>query len=294
MREARLCEILPFARYFHTIQNDPHFYRGMVSPYDHRLFFVRRGSFRLRLERCGEIRETLIEASDLVFLPAGCSYGLSEGGAELDMVAVNFDFFWDHAHMALPIPPDRTEQFCLENRMEEVSFPDAPALADALILPRQGELLELFRRLEEETLRQGSYFREYQSVYLKQILLHAARAAQCGNDAGSRRTVERVIALIREEYDSPIDNAEIAARLNYHPNYLNRLMLRYTNSTLHQYLLNYRFDRALSLLMTTDLTIAEVAARSGFGDTSHFSKLFRRRTGQSPGKFRVTHTDSNE
>ena len=294
MRAAKLCETSPFVRYFHTIQTDPHFYRGMVKPYDHRLFFVRRGSFLLRLEKDGELRETRIAASDLVFLPAGSAYGLSEGEGELDLVAVNFDFFWDHAHMELPIPPDRAAQFCPQNLMEEVCFSDVEAFREALILPCQGELQGLFRRMEEENLRQGSYFRDYQSAYLKQILIHAARAAQCGNDAGSRRTVERVIALIREEYDRPIDNAEIAARLNYHPNYLNRLMLKYTHSTLHQYLLNYRFDRAISLLMTTDLPLSEVAARAGFGDVSHFSKLFRKRTGQSPGKFRLPRADVDE
>ena len=106
--------------------------------------------------------------------------------------------------------------------------------------------------------------------------------------------MEKVIALIRQEYDRPFDNARIAARLSYHPNYLNRLMQKYTHCTLHQYLLNYRFDRALSLLMMTDLPLSEVAARAGFADVSHFSKLFRRRTGQSPGKFRVTHTDSQK
>lgn len=291
MRVANLSEILPFVRYFHTIQTDPHFYRGMVTPYDHRLFFVRSGSLKLRLERNGEIEETLIAASGLAFVPAGTPYGLEEGEGELDMIALNFDFFRDHAHMELPLPPDRVELFRAEDMIERIVFCDAVALNSALILPRQGELLALFRRMEEENDRQDLYFREYHAAYLKQILTHVARVSRYPNNAGSRRTVERVIALIREEYDRPIDNAEIAARLNYHPNYLNRLMLKHTHCTLHQYLLNYRFDRALSLLMMTDLPLPEVAARSGFADVSHFSKLFRKRMGQSPGKFRVTQSD---
>ena len=116
MREAKIGEILPFVRYFHTIQTDPHFYRGMVKPYDHRLFFVRRGGLRLSLEEDGEIIQRTVSASDLVFLPAGKAYGLLEGDGELDMVAVNFDFFWDHAHAVLPIPPDRAAQFCLDHK----------------------------------------------------------------------------------------------------------------------------------------------------------------------------------
>lgn len=291
MREARVREILPFVRYFHTVRTDPHFYNGMVIPYDHRLFFVRSGSLRLRWKQEGNVKETLISASGLVFIPSGTPYGLAEGDGELDMIAVNFDFFGDHAHMELPIPPDRAENFQAERLMERVTFCDAPTFDSTLILPRQGELLELFRRMEEETLRQDLYFRECLSTYLKQILTHIARAAQRSGDAGSRRVVEKVIALIREEYHRPIDNAEIAARLNYHPNYLNRLMLKHTHCTLHQYLLNHRFDQALSLLMMTDLPLFEVAARSGFADVSHFSKLFRKRMGQSPGKFRVTQSD---
>ena len=287
MREARLCEITPFLRYFHTIQTDPHFYGGMVTPYDHRLFFVRSGTLKLRLEKDGAITETPISPSGLVFIPSGTSYGLGEGEGELDMVAVNFDLFWEHSHVERPISPDRSELFCAERVIERVAFSDASALNGVLILDRQRELMEVFRRMEEETERQEAYFREFQSTCLRQILLHLARTSACGNDAGSRRTVDRVIALIREEYDRPIDNAEIAARLNYHPNYLNRLMQKHTHCTLHQYLLNYRFDRALSLLMLTDLPLSEVAARAGFADVSHFSKLFRRRMGQSPGKFRI-------
>jgi AraC-like DNA-binding protein len=43
--------------------------------------------------------------------------------------------------------------------------------------------------------------------------------------------------------------------------------------------------------MMTDLPLSEVALRSGFADVSHFSKLFRKRMGQSPGKFRVNQSE---
>ena len=288
MRTATLHEIVPFVRYFHTVQAEPHFYGGVVIPYDHRLFFLRRGTCVFSL---GETEYTAA-ASDLVFIPSGKPYRLQDGDTELDMIAVNFDFFCDHTHMDFPIPPERREFFVQENLMEEIDFFDVPAFNDYLILPRQSELLDLFRQMEEESAGQRLYFREQNSARLKMILTYAARAARCGDDAGSRHAVDAVIALVRKEYAQPISNAEIAARLNYHPNYLNRLMLKYTHCTLHQYLLNYRFDQALSLLMMTDLPVAEVATRAGFVDVSHFSKLFRKKTGQSPGKFRTLQTNS--
>lgn len=289
MRIATLGEILPFVRYFHTVQAEPHFYGGAVIPYDHRLFFLRRGTCGFSL---GDT-EYIASASDLIFIPSGKPYRLHSGGEALEMIAVNFDFFYDHAHMDFPIPPERSESFSQEGLIERVEFSDVPAFNDYLILPRQSGLLDAFRRMEEEILGQGLYYREQTSAYLKEILTQVARAARCGDDTGSRRVVNEVIALIREKYDQPIDNAQIAAALNYHPNYLNRLMQRHTHYTLHQYLLNYRFDRALGLLMMTDLPLAEVATRAGFADVSHFSKLFRKRTGQSPGKFRTLQNNFN-
>jgi AraC family transcriptional regulator len=38
--------------------------------------------------------------------------------------------------------------------------------------------------------------------------------------------------------------------------------------------------------MHTDLPLADVAVRCGFADQSHFTKLFRRSIGVSPGSFR--------
>jgi AraC family transcriptional regulator len=47
-----------------------------------------------------------------------------------------------------------------------------------------------------------------------------------------------------------------------------------------------RIDRASEQLVTGDLPLAEIALAAGFADQSHFSNVFRRRTGMSPSRFR--------
>jgi AraC family transcriptional regulator len=47
-----------------------------------------------------------------------------------------------------------------------------------------------------------------------------------------------------------------------------------------------RITRAMSILATEDVPVAELAARVGFVSPSYFSRLFRRRTGCSPGALR--------
>jgi AraC family transcriptional regulator len=51
------------------------------------------------------------------------------------------------------------------------------------------------------------------------------------------------------------------------------------------YLRRARIERSKSILQTRGTTIAEVAARLGFSDQSHFTRIFGRLVGVSPGSF---------
>jgi transcriptional regulator GlxA family with amidase domain len=47
-----------------------------------------------------------------------------------------------------------------------------------------------------------------------------------------------------------------------------------------------RCQAARELLQHSNLSVADVAQETGFGDSSYFIKIFRRLQGQSPGEFR--------
>ena len=49
-----------------------------------------------------------------------------------------------------------------------------------------------------------------------------------------------------------------------------------------------RLTAAAELLRTTDLSISEIAIRSGFGSPSYLARLFTRRYGASPSRYRAT------
>jgi len=51
----------------------------------------------------------------------------------------------------------------------------------------------------------------------------------------------------------------------------------------HQYLLARRLERARRLLETTSATLSDIAQRTGFADQAHFTKLFKRAFGTTPG-----------
>ncbi len=57
-------------------------------------------------------------------------------------------------------------------------------------------------------------------------------------------------------------------------------------------LLRIQIDEAKRLLLGTELSVKVVSARTGFGNSRYFSKIFRDRVGLAPGQFRRTHRGS--
>jgi AraC-like DNA-binding protein len=83
---------------------------------------------------------------------------------------------------------------------------------------------------------------------------------------------------------------ECAAELGVTPGYLTQAVRAATGRSPGRLLIEARAYRAQQLLAHTELTVRQVAARTGFADPAYFSRFFRRETGISPGAFRKHHS----
>jgi AraC-like DNA-binding protein len=99
-----------------------------------------------------------------------------------------------------------------------------------------------------------------------------------------------VLAAIRTRADEAgLDPAAVAAQLGLSVRYLHRL-LEPTGRSFAEHLLAQRLERAAGMLREgacAHLRIAEIAARAGFSDISHFNRSFRRAFGDTPFGVRV-------
>ncbi|MEV6908426.1 AraC family transcriptional regulator [Amycolatopsis sp. NPDC051071] len=84
----------------------------------------------------------------------------------------------------------------------------------------------------------------------------------------------------------PISVAEIAARRGMTLPELRAAVRRSTESGLKEHLLTLRLNRAKELLATTRMPVHGVAQAVGYEDAAYFSRLFTRRVGLTPGRFR--------
>lgn len=112
--------------------------------------------------------------------------------------------------------------------------------------------------------------------------------AKAGNDI-----TERFERLLNDYFaqETPIESGipdvkYFASRLNLSANYLSDLLSKYTGKSTQEHIHLKLIDKAKSLLWSTQTSIAGIAYDLGFEHPSHFTKLFKSRTGYSPRAFR--------
>ena len=99
-------------------------------------------------------------------------------------------------------------------------------------------------------------------------------------------TIEKITDYIAASYRNPLTLKGMAKKFYISPYYLSHLFRKVTNLSVMEYISSVRIRAAKNYLETTGLKVTEIAALTGFGTSSHFSKVFRLSTGLSPGNYR--------
>ena len=101
-----------------------------------------------------------------------------------------------------------------------------------------------------------------------------------GLSAAAKR---RVLELIDAALDARLTVDMLSAEVGFSPAHFARAFRETMGQAPHQYLLALRLERARRLLETTQLALSDIAQRTGFADQAHFTRLFKRAFGTTPG-----------
>lgn len=93
------------------------------------------------------------------------------------------------------------------------------------------------------------------------------------------------VSYICNNIKSRITVTDIAGVSGYHEQYFIKLFRQSTGVTPHRFLVNQRLKEARRLL-SEELTITEIAERTGFSEVNSFCRAFRSEFGISPSEFR--------
>lgn len=95
-----------------------------------------------------------------------------------------------------------------------------------------------------------------------------------------------VFNFIADHYNRKIKLDDLAQLCCIDASHLCRVFKKLTGKSVMEYLNEYRISKAQLLLLTTDLSIGEIAGRVGYGDGGYMTRRFKAVCGVSPGKFR--------
>ena len=106
-------------------------------------------------------------------------------------------------------------------------------------------------------------------------------------------TVSRFKTLLKDYFNTQEQRNQglpsvkyCAEQLHMSPNYLSDLMKKETGKSAQDHIHNFIIDKAKNLLLSTNVTVSQVAYDLGFDYSQHFSKLFKLKTGMSPKEYR--------
>ena len=84
---------------------------------------------------------------------------------------------------------------------------------------------------------------------------------------------------------------DFADKLFVHPNHLSNTLKKITGQTASKIIRNRTILEAKSLLISTDMSVSQVAYFLKFNDTSYFTKFFKGAEGMTPVQFQKNHTN---
>lgn len=106
--------------------------------------------------------------------------------------------------------------------------------------------------------------------------------------------LERVKEYIHEHLDSNLSIQEISRHTHLSKSVLYKIFHEHLGCTINDYITSQRLKKACSLLQTTDMSLEEIAASTGFSNADYFGRVFKKKKGCTPSKYRKQHMDSTQ
>ncbi|NPD15526.1 helix-turn-helix transcriptional regulator [Xinfangfangia sp. D13-10-4-6] len=186
-------------------------------------------------------------------------------------------------------------QDVLQGRLEKAGLSDAdPAVPGALLQqPRlfaaSPEALLVAQHMAEE-IRAKSCSRQALTALLDDLIqrVFAPGAAPLNPGPGGLGPAQmaRIERLMHEELHRPLSVAEMAGQLGLSESWFAHAWAQSRGEPPHRSLQKLRIQRAKALLQQGRDSLASIAIDAGFADQAHFTRSFRKLTGETPGTWR--------
>lgn len=118
------------------------------------------------------------------------------------------------------------------------------------------------------------------------LLVYEVRMESVAPAAKRNAFAETVRSWLEANATNKITVEKTAAHFGYSPDHISAMMKELTGYSVKNYITHLRINRAIELLLSTQLSAKEISFRCGYEDYRQFLKIFKKHTGTTPIGYR--------
>ena len=148
--------------------------------------------------------------------------------------------------------------------------------------PQIGGIVE---KAADEFNNKDRYSDELIAGYIREILVKLNRLADKSayqEVSWNNSIVQKAVLYICENYEKDISLSFLAKKFALSESHFSRQFKMYTGFGVSEYISTVRVKNAEKLLVTTKLSVTDVAQKCGFGSSSYFASVFKKIRGITP------------
>lgn len=139
------------------------------------------------------------------------------------------------------------------------------------------------RKISYELMILGLLYQLLSIIYSNK--LYSQDYCHTQNDSKKITQLKKVLKVIEESYSSVITLEDLSNVIGMSPKYFCKFFYEMVHRTPIDYLNYYRIECASYQLVTTDLSITDIAYNCGFNDLSYFIRSFKKYKGITPSRY---------
>lgn len=229
--------------------------------------------------------KVVLEQGDLLFLNQNAYQEILPAG-EKD-IAINFIVlpeFFDVAYTMLE-GENMLKDFIVDSLRKDTGKVSYLYFKVADVLPIQNLVENMIWSLVNKQPNSRKLNQTTMGLLFLQLLNYTDKIEQGENDSFDRYITLSVLRYIEENYKEA-SLTTLAGSLNQSVYQLSRLIKKNTGHTFKELLLLKRLNKAIELLKSSKLPVADIIVAVGYDNTSYFHRVFKEKYEMTPKQFR--------
>ncbi len=128
----------------------------------------------------------------------------------------------------------------------------------------------------------------FERIFLTYVRILMKNKSVCDEDSKPKKdsSVRYIVSYLRLHFREPVSLTALAGEVHLTPNYIGELFRRETGMSFTEYVQRLRLNYATNLLVSSEMSVADISNESGFHSVSYFIRSFKNQNGKTPLEYR--------